>query len=134
MKRYEDWPQRLVAAIEAARGRPFAWGAMDCCLFAADVVLAMTGVDYAAGFRGRYDSRAGAVALLGARGGLEAVATSALGEPLPTTLMAQRGDVVMVRSPEGPALGVCEGVMAWFAGPDGVVPRPMREAVKAWRV
>jgi hypothetical protein len=53
MKRYEDWPQRLVAAIEAARGRPFSWGAMDCCLFAADVVLAMTGVDYAAGFRGR---------------------------------------------------------------------------------
>lgn len=53
-RRHDDWPTRLAAALEAARGRPFRWGAHDCCLFACDMVAAMTGCDPARNWRGIY--------------------------------------------------------------------------------
>jgi hypothetical protein len=135
VKRFEDWPRRLAAALEAARRQPFSWGEQDCALFAAGVVLAMTGADLAAAFRGRYATRAGAVALLGARGGLEAVATEALGAPLANARLARRGDVVMTGSEDGPALGVCgAGGLCWFAAPGGLTTRPLTAATMAWRV
>ena len=138
MTRYPDWPSLLTAEIDRARKRPFCWGGLsggqDCCLFAADVVFALTGRDFAESFRGRYSSRAEAVALLGARGGLEAVVTGCLGEPLPTALLARRGDVVMVDTPEGRALGVVVGAKAVGAGPQGLTFVPMAGWLKAWRV
>ncbi len=134
MRRFEDWPRRLAAAIEAARGRPFSWGEHDCALFAAGVVRELTGEDLAASFRGRYRSKAEAVAILGARGGLEAVATSALGAPLGTPALAQRGDVVLVQTDEGLALGICCGPHAAVTGPQGLAFAPMPAWLKAWRV
>lgn len=135
VKRFEDWPQRLAAAIEAARGRPFCWGAHDCALFAAEVVQALTGIDFAAEFRGRYASKAEAVGLLGERGGLEAVVTAVLGTPRPSPILAQRGDVVMVVTDEGHALGICNGAHAACAGREGgLVFKPMPEWRLAWEV
>lgn len=134
MRRVEDWPQRLAAHIEKARERAFSFGENDCCLFVSDWIHACTGEDFAAAFRGRYATRAQAVALLGARGGLEAVVTAALGAPLSTPMLAQRGDVVMVATDEGPALGVCDGAVAWFVGPKGLAEMPMAQWTKAWRV
>lgn len=134
VRRFEDWPRRLAAAIEAARGRPFCWGTHDCALFAADVGEALTGKDFAAEFRGRYTTRAAAVALLGALGGLEAVVTAALGAPRPLPTLAQRGDVVTVDTEDGPALGICNGAQAVCAGPEGLQLAPMSMWRKAWEV
>lgn len=134
MRRLPDWPARLDAAIEAARARPFAWGSMDCCLFAADVVHALTGEDHAAAFRGRYASRREAVALLATLGGLEAVLTSVLGPRLAQARQAQRGDVVLTRTPGGPAVGVCCGARAAFAAPTGLTFLPPSAWASAWRV
>src|SRR3990167_1641823 len=134
MKRFPGWPRRLDDAIEAARERPFSWGSRDCALFAADVVKARTGEDLAASFRGRYSSRAEAVALLGARGGLEALVGATLGPALPTALLARRGDVVMAKTEEGPAVGVCCGAKAAFAGPQGLTFLPLAAWAAAWRI
>lgn len=134
MRRVPDWPSRLAAAIEAARGRPFCWGAHDCLLFAAGVVQAITGVDPAAEWRGRYDSRASAVHHLATRGGMEAVVTVSLGSPRAYTVLAQRGDVVMVQTPDGPALGICNGADAACAGPLGLTFAPMTRWLRAWQV
>lgn len=134
MARREDWPLRLNAAIEAARERPFSWGKQDCCMFAAGVVRDLTGKDLAAPFRDAYAGRDEAGLLLAELGGVEALATAFLGEPLPGPAFAQRGDVVMVQTDEGPALGICDGAAAWFPGPRGLVHRPMGDWRKAWRV
>lgn len=134
MRRYEDWPKRLAAAIEAARERPFRWGEHDCALFAASVVEAITGVDPAVQWRGRFDSRAKAAHYLAERGGLGTVVTAALGAPLPYVTLAQRGDVVMVDTEEGPALGVCNGAHAACAGPEGLALVPMPAWRLAWKV
>ncbi len=63
MKR-SDFAERLHAAVAARRGQPFQWGENDCALFACDLVEAATGVDYAAPFRGRYRTAAGAARAL----------------------------------------------------------------------
>lgn len=59
--RLPDWQARLTAYLEAARGRPFSWGCVDCCLFACDGVAAMTGTDPAAELRGRYSGPVSAI-------------------------------------------------------------------------
>lgn len=133
--RRQDWPLRLNAWLGEVRARPFAWGEFDCALGAAEAVLAMTGVDYAVEFRGAYFSKRDAVRLLAARGGLEALVTQALGEPLATPKLAQRGDVVLVDSgAEGPAIAVVMGAEAAAPGPQGAVFVPMAQWQVGWRV
>jgi len=142
--RRPDWPSRLMAAIEAARNRPFSWGGLDCCLFACDCVAAMTGVDPAAEFRGRYDSSAKARRRLRAfsgGGGLEAtVAMLAArhGMAEVRVAQAQRGDLVLIDAPEWPserrALAVCAGLrlaVMTAGGVDFVAPA---RGLRAWRV
>ena len=74
-QRSADWPERLADMIEQRRSEPFAWGANDCCLFPADVVRAMTGFDFAAAWRGQYDSAIGAQRQLDEAGGMVALVT-----------------------------------------------------------
>src|SRR5258708_4686376 len=64
MKRLEDWVVRLEAFIKERTAQPFKWGSQDCCLFAADAIEAITGVDLAADFRGKYSGAETAKAVL----------------------------------------------------------------------
>jgi hypothetical protein len=134
LTRKENWPELLLAAVEEARSKPFAWGRHDCCTFAADCVLAMTGADLMEPFRGRYTSARGAVKVV-AKAGHAALADAwcaALPEIAPG--MARRGDVVLFAAVEGLAVGVATGTQAVAAGPDGVTLVPMELWLKAWRV
>lgn len=114
IERYPDWPERLKAAIEDARDLPFAWGTNDCVMFACNVMLEITGVDFAHEFRGSYDDRRGAMrALQKCAGlGLEALADHLAAKhdiaEVPVAF-AQRGDVMLLDTPTGPALGICIG-------------------------
>jgi len=155
--RNPDWLPRLEAAVARARALPFAWGRHDCCLFPCDVVRAMTGVDLARGWRGRYRSLLGARRMLRRRGGLKALAEGVarrhgLAEIPPAT--ARRGDVVLLdasslagRFALGPAgsgsacLAVVDltGAAALtVAAPDatggGLVEVPMPLWRRAWRI
>lgn len=104
----------------------------------ADWVLEATGKDFAAAFRGRYSTAAGAARALkryGA-GDLPATATMMLGPPLRSPMLAQRGDVVAITGADGRmALGICIG--AQIAAPDpvrGLTMLPLTAAALAWRV
>lgn len=138
-----DWRTRLDGFLAAAARRPFAWGRHDCCLFAADWVLEIAGVDPAAAFRGRYTTPRGALRALKRYGTGDLVGTvsAALGRPpWHGPLYAQRGDLVAVASelagwPE-PTLGVIghTGVIHLLTEPAGLARRPLRQAVAAWPV
>jgi hypothetical protein len=127
--RYEDWEKRLNDYLNTVG--PFEWGANDCCLFAANAVMAMTGEDYAKEYRG-YKTAKGALGKLKDLG-VEGVATKALGESKPP-LFAQRGDVVAVKTNEEIALGICIGAKIAAVGQDGLVMLPMSQAIQAWSV
>lgn len=131
MRRFPDWQLRLEAFARERRNVPFSWGSNDCALFAADCVQALTGVQLCPELRG-YDGR-GALRLLQEHGGLQGLATEALGEPI-APVFAAVGDVVLLRMGEGQALGVCNGVVAIGPGPAGIEVAGMDAALAAWRV
>lgn len=146
MIRYEDWHARLGAHIKAALQRPFSWGEFDCCTFACDGILAMTGVDPMADLRGRYSTAIGAARALKAfaGGGLDETAQAItgrlhMGEVGP--LLAGRGDCLLADiagegGASGPALGLVSlsGRSGLFAGRVGLTEIPLRACRRAWRV
>lgn len=130
--KHPDWHNRLIAVIRAAEKRPFLWGEHDCCLFAADCAEAMTGDNFADGWRGTYDSETGAKkALLRGGGSLEKVLAKYLDE-VPVK-MAQRGDIAVVENAGTRCAGVIYGGAVWVPGETGLVclrDKPL----SAWRV
>jgi hypothetical protein len=162
LSRLDGWPEILAAHLRAAMAREFAWGAHDCCAFAADGVLAMTGIDPIAPARGRYaDEKRAAVVVrdIGGAGVPEAadVLLSAIGAPAIAPTFAQRGDLVLIDAPvfsaeslraqNGLAGGVlraetrgwCMGLIALdgrvaVAAPMGLSFFPARQAARAWSI
>lgn len=127
--RHQDWEKRLMSYL--AQVGPFEWGSNDCCLFAANGVLAMTGKDYGEPYRG-YKTAKGALSKL-KDSGVDGVATKALGPAKPPPF-ARRGDVVSFESGNGLALGLCVGAKIASVGPGGLTMLPMNLALLAWSV
>lgn len=130
--RRENWPSLLAAFVESRRNSQFAWGINDCCIFAADAVLAMTGTDYAVAWRGKTTAMA-AMRFARSMGGVDAL-PSAAGLELCSVASTRRGDVVAVETEHGAALGICLGPISAFTGAGGLVFQPTLQSVKAWRV
>lgn len=132
-QRLRDWPERLAALFAARLAQPFEWGVHDCCLFAADAVLAVTGHDPAADLRGTYSSELGAQRVLRRWGGVAGVAIARAGRVVPVAL-AQPGDVgLSLHDPARPALAVWGGSAWHAAAPLGLVVVPPDAVVRAWR-
>ncbi|MEZ2378918.1 hypothetical protein [Enterobacter sp. RCC_40] len=130
--KHPDWHNRLIAVIRAAEKRPFLWGEHDCCLFAADCAEAMTGDNFANGWRGTYDSETGAKkALLRGGGSLENVLAKYLDE-VPVK-MAQRGDIAVVENSGTRCAGVIYGGAVWVPGEAGLVCLRIKP-LSTWRV
>lgn len=130
-----DKYQALANYLRERADRPFEWGVNDCCIFAADWVRLVTGRDPAFYLRDMYGSEAGAELVLEENGGIARIVTEALGLALPTVATAQRGDVVLFESGNGPALGICAGEkFAAMRDSGGIGYFSMRHAVTAWRV
>lgn len=139
--RVPGWERRLAELELAARGRSFAWGMHDCCTWAAECVHAVTGQDVLADLRGRWRTEPEAAAVLRELGGLRQAVTQRVGtEPLPTVLLAQRGDLVLLALGNTQALGVCMGAFAVAPAEDGLARIDMtlaagdRRALLAWRI
>lgn len=133
MTKFEDWPERLAAFIEARRHEPFARGTNCCVSFAADCVLELTGHDHLGEHRGAFTSDRAALRLLREKGGMRAMVSAALGMPRhPAT--AQRGDVVLVEMEEGESLTVCTGPHLAGPGRDGLQFLPLSAGLMRWSV
>lgn len=131
--RREDWPRRLDALVAENLHRPMVWGEHDCCLWAATVVDALTGSDIAKTYRGAYANKRQAARMLAGLGGsLDALADRWL--PQRPVKYAQRGDVVMIGTDEGPALAVNIGATIAAVSATGLTFYPASAALKAWRV
>lgn len=132
MRRRREWQQHFADFVAERRDAPFAWGANDCCLFAADCVQALTGVDHAAELR-VYTTALQAARVIEEQGGLRQIATQALGEPLAPAMTAV-GDVVLVLNGDREMLAICNGTTALAPGEHGMAVLGMDAALAAWRV
>lgn len=132
--RLPDWRQRFGALVTDRARKPFAWGRQDCAIFAADCAWAITGQDPAAEVRGAYSTAFGAARVLySLGGGLQDMATAAFGPSVPP-LMATVGDVVLVQTPDGPALTVCNGDHLLGPSSNGLAVMSLADGLQAWRV
>lgn len=109
----------LTRFIEERRRMPFAWGSNDCCLFAADWVLASTGRDLAFEYRGQYATALGALRFVQSAGGVEGLVARAGGRRIDQKL-ARRGDIIARDVGDGIGLGVCIGALAAFVAKGGL--------------
>lgn len=134
MIRHPDWQSRLVLYLTRTAAKPFVPGRQDCALFAAGAIEAMTGVDPADGWRGRYRSLRGGQRMLRAAGYGDHVALAAAILPEVTVAEAAPGDIAVIETPEGRALGVVQGAGIYVTGALGLGLMPLRDAVRAFRV
>lgn len=125
--RRTDWVSQLWLALEAAKDRPFFYGA--CVQLAAECVDAMTDT--------RYRELIPELAKAQPDITMEAL-TAQVGDELGAQIalnQAGRGDVMLLNLENGPALGICTGDRVAVAGElKGVVYLRRARAVRAWRV
>lgn len=132
--RKSNWPRLLGLFVEEKRAEPFDWRTNNCSFFAADWLAILTGDDPAAKYRDQVDSALSAARVLNAAGGIEHIAEREFAErwwPEINPKLAQRGDVALCPTPDGPALGVVLGASVLFAGN---VTQPLAACVRAWRI
>lgn len=136
MTRRADWPERVVAVLDAVRDAPFAFGTSDCFTLAMDVVEAITGLDPWASERGRYRGGAGAARRLRAAGfGSIADLLATIGREIPASF-AGRGDLGVTTGADGSdAIAVCDGAR-WVGRAEGLgtVVLPRDRVRRVWRV
>jgi hypothetical protein len=153
MRRREDWLERVIAHVDTVRQKTFEYGALDCCLFAADCVKAMTDEDPAAPARGRYKTADEALAtLLSVYEAndlpelMEALAAKYGWEEIENPRYAQRGDIILLKSDAADdprfhgALGLCAGPLTVFIRERlraiSTIPSPGEPDLiaRAWRI
>lgn len=135
LRRLPHWQLHLDALVCSRLHTPFGWGGFDCCLFGADAVLAVTGVDLAQGLRGYHGARQG-LRLLRRVGGIPALLTGALGFPQRTDV-ARSGDIVVLPADRRgrDAVGVVVSTRsAVLPGARGLVTAPLSAASALWAV
>lgn len=134
LNRINEWPEALSATVDAYRSRPHEWGRSDCCQFAAECILAMTGTDLREQFQ-PYADEDEAQSIIEDCGGVAGLVSLVLGDPKHVS-RAQVGDVVAYASPEGESVGICLGVntVSMNAAAGKLVYWPTLRGIAAWSV
>jgi len=128
----------LSAYLLRCYAQPFQYGVMDCGLFVAGAIEAMTGVDVARELRG-YHNRAQAFASIRqvcGRRNMTAIAdhlATQFGIAEVPLLMAGRGDAVQFRTGRL-GLVAMHGTELLTPYKDGLLRLPLNQAVRAWRI
>ena len=136
--RFTNWRTALNDYVHAVMPKPFVWGQHDCATFAAGAVLAMTGVDPAEKYRGRYKTLIGGLRLLRKDGfdNHAELAASQFEEIHPSH--AAVGDIAAVRIDDSAlwALGVVNGPRIFVLRPDasGLGTVDLLTAERAFRI
>jgi hypothetical protein len=139
--RHKLWATRYHHFLVSRARMKFAWGQHDCALFAADGVLALTGVDIAAEFRGKYPDETGALAAIKTIAGGATIADAAAWcaakhgfAELAHPKMAQRGDLVVFQGATGGNVAGLVHLSGQLvaAGEDGLYRFPISKVLRAW--
>ncbi len=105
--RLPDWQSRLTSYQAQVTRYDFSYGRHDCALFVAGCVEAMTGHDFAAGYRGRYKSLRGGLKLLANDGFDNHLAVVRRHFAEVPQAFAQVGDIMVIEQSDGiAALGI----------------------------
>ena len=130
--RYPDWDMRLTSYLFGRLRERFAYGGLDCVLFAANAVQAMTGTDLLGELRGTWHTKGQAMRMLATRGGLRAAVTSVMG---PASDRAhKRGDLVLCELGLGPTLCLAWGIGVMGPGAEGLMTVRLPAQFDTWSI
>lgn len=134
MTRFDDWQTRLTGYLRHVSQVPFEYGKHDCFIFVGECVRQMTGDKYIDDFKySDLDEGTQIVRDMGFKNHLHFIASKFPQRKSP--LHAQRGDIVLSKPlPQGRALGICQGTLAYGVGQDGLMTFPMSKVGKAFKV
>lgn len=150
LRRTTHWLTReLDTYLREHANDKFEWGVQDCCLFAANAIQAMTSVDIADDFRGKYTDETSAFALIKTVTGGTTVADAAAhcatrhgltewvdktGKPQP--LRAMRGDLVVIDNAGHLIAGIVDlsGRYVAAMSETGIIRLSIMSIVRAWHV
>lgn len=104
--------------LDATADDGFAWGASDCCAWAAGWVIRLTGRDPMRRWRGRYGDAATARAAMGLGGLRRAFVSGCREAGLAAVDQPAAGDVGLIETASGPAAAIRVGPM-WAGKIDG---------------
>lgn len=134
MQRLPDYVSRLFDLIAIKENAAFDYGKNDCTLFGADVVLAQTGIDLAANYRGKYRTRTGGYRILKREGYVSHVnILEKHFEEIPVAL-AQIGDLGVVETETGISIVVILGRIAAGLSESGLVRFDVFECKRAFKL
>ncbi|SHO58804.1 DUF6950 family protein [Vibrio quintilis] len=119
--------------------RPFQTGVNDCALFVADWVKQLTGDDFAAPFRGHYQTDLGSARLIKKQGyrDLADLVISTLDSHCQRRefpALAQRGDVAWLDNQGRMLCGIVAACGVIAIGTDGLISLPISAVKIAWQV
>jgi hypothetical protein len=125
--RRPDCEKQLVDVVDE-HDAEFRYGKNDCCLFALDVVYAITGRHLEHSYN--WSSCREAITILNKTGGVIDIVDSMLFR----TDRIMRGDIVSINEHGKDCLGVCMGSVSAFVAPHGIVYKKVPANCIAWRV
>lgn len=135
MTRRTDWRSALHSYLAANQDTPYSPGTWDCSMFAAGAVEAMTGTDYAADYRGEYETVAEGETLLAADGYADQVALVAAHFDQVPPALARVGDIAVVEQGGVKGLGIVIGSsVAVVSDTRGIGHLRLTRATRAFRV
>ncbi|WP_411838567.1 DUF6950 family protein [Paracoccus sp. ME4] len=137
LTRRDDWRARLAAEMDRQRRTPFAWGRQDCAIgFAATIVEALTGVDLAGGYRGRYAGPRAAAKILADAGAATLADFAAQQLPEIHPSRADLGDIGVIEAdgPFGQAFCMVDASGLVVMTPEGHGRRPRADMIRAFKV
>lgn len=135
--RLPDWEKRLADFVTSRYSEPFTWATNDCCTFAADAVLSMTGRDPAWFVRGLYD---GPKSYLRMCKDMDSTPMALIDKGLSEigcdripSGYAKNGDIVPMGN-HGPLIGVAYQTGVLCVAGSGLTSLPRPEGAEAWHV
>lgn len=134
MLRLPDWYSRLYQLISEKEGEKFKIGQNDCTLFAADIVLALTGEDLAAKYRGEYKTLKEGKALLEADGYSSNVDYLEKNFSEVHIAFSNAGDLGLVKVGGGHAIVAIMGGFAVGVSKNGLTRYPLSEVSKVFKI
>lgn len=140
MTRVKGWEHAYENYLTSAARLKFKYGTFDCCLFVANAIQAITGVDVAAEMRGTYVTAAQAAvkiqSLTGVGDDVPTIATYLFNKHGVTVnankFMCKRGDPVLIQN--GTTLGIVSLDGAYVLGvtEQGFTRVSITNVVKSW--
>lgn len=132
---------RLDDYLDQAQRQPWAWGRMDCTLFAGDWVRAATGRDPCV-WRGTYNNALQAKRLLARHGGFLAMIEREMDQcSFARTETPEHGDVAIIAAPAAEPEHAVAGMAAVIVTPPWLLARALdgivgvqAPIIAAWRV